>query len=83
MTRAAQGPAAGGARSASFTQPLCTFCWLEAPESDRGVRSPHVLRGLSEAELQERCCQCGTGTVPGIWVRRDPATVPYPAEVEP
>lgn len=54
----------------SWTQPVCERCWFtEQPD-----RRPTQLT----ASDVERCCLCGLPTVAGIYVRRDPATVPYP-----
>jgi hypothetical protein len=54
----------------SWTQPLCERCWFD--EHD------HMPTRFTGGELAERCCLCGKPTVAGIFVRMDPAKVPYP-----
>lgn len=53
-----------------WTQPLCAACWAATyPHRDQiRVTTPEI----------EQCCVCGHPTRAGIYVRRDPATVPYP-----
>lgn len=69
----------------NFTQPLCERCWIAEHgtfDHDRetgelllvAVRQP--VRAL-DCGIEE-CCQCGHPTISGIYVRRDPATVPHP-----
>ena len=58
----------------SWTQPICNECWYEQ-EPDR-----YPTRLKSPAK--ERCAFCGADTRSGIYVRRDPNTVPFPAEKE-
>jgi len=54
----------------TWTQPVCGPCWI--------VRSGgQVPTRLKIAEL-ERCCRCGNETRSGIYIRVDPASVPYP-----
>ena len=69
----------------SWTQPKCERCWIEANstwESCDGhdllieVRMP--VR-ISVVEV-EQCAFCGAATISGIYVRHDPADVPYPAK---
>lgn len=58
----------------SFTQPCCGACFLDfAP----GRRPTRVLGAESE-----RCCHCGMHTDEGIYIRVDPATVPYPTRTK-
>jgi hypothetical protein len=56
----------------TWTQALCENCWLR----DNPGREPVAIKP-EFAEL-ERCCKCGADTFSGIYVRVDPATVPYP-----
>jgi hypothetical protein len=58
----------------SFTQPICDNCW-DKENPDR--RSPRHMEG----EI-EQCCLCGESTRSGIYIRRDPKTVPYPNSTE-
>lgn len=53
-----------------WTQPICNDCW-DDKHSDKP--SPRVNQGD-----EEQCSYCGKVTVSGIYVRDDPATVPYP-----
>ena len=53
-----------------FTQPLCGTCW----DRENHDWAPVVS---NTAEI-ERCCQCGEKTESGIYIRVDPATVPFP-----
>ena len=64
----------------SWNQPCCERCWAE----DKGVRiiddvdqmvDPIRVTNVTEAE---KCAFCGFPTWVGIWIRQDPATVPYP-----
>ncbi len=55
----------------TWTQPICAACWM----AEHPGRSPVRVR-----DTIERCCMCGGDTAAGIYVRRDPATVSYPAE---
>jgi hypothetical protein len=59
-------------RVVSWTQAVCDDCWDER-NPDR--LSPHLGAGY-----RERCSWCGTCTVSGIYVREDPASVPFPAD---
>lgn len=54
-----------------WTQPICQRCW----DQENPGREAHVL---TEAD-PEVCCICGGETVDGIYVRKDPKTVAYPA----
>jgi len=55
----------------NWTQPLCERCWF----SERPDEIPTRFIGQCTVE---RCCMCGLETIAGIFVRRDPATVPFP-----
>lgn len=57
----------------SWTQPLCNSCW----EATHPGRTPIRVMGDYES-----CCECGTVTTSGIYVRRDPTVVPYPRYVD-
>lgn len=54
-----------------WTQPVCQTCWdRENPDREAiTIKLPD----------QEVCCLCGNETADGIYVRKDPSTVPYPA----
>jgi hypothetical protein len=58
----------------TWTQPICEDCWVE-----RSPGTPPV-RVIFDAEA--RCCFCGSETWSGIYVRVNPASVPYPSEDE-
>jgi hypothetical protein len=58
----------------SWTQPICDPCW----KTEEGDREPTRL--LPNARSIEKCCYCGRDTLSGIYVRRDPATVYFPAD---
>jgi hypothetical protein len=57
----------------SWTQAICADCWDEK-YPDRKVR-PHQRANVAELE---RCAYCGNATHLGIYVRDDPAKVPFP-----
>lgn len=61
----------------SWTQPICETCWKRPPIHDV---PPEPVRLLNPGE--ERCAFCGDGTTSGIYVRADPASVPFPARKE-
>jgi hypothetical protein len=56
----------------SWTQPVCEDCWKK------------VYPGATPCKLiepaLETCCLCGAATRSGIYIRRDPAEVPFPSE---
>lgn len=56
----------------SWTQPLCEECW----NRENPGRSPIRVDGLIEVNI---CCTCGAPTTAGIWTRKNPQEVPYPA----
>lgn len=60
----------------SWTQAICEACWNE--------RNPDRPATAIKPEFadEERCCWCGKATRSGIYVRADPAKVPYPREEE-
>lgn len=54
----------------SWTQPVCERCF--------GIEKPgRVPPRVRDAE-RETCCYCGDPTYTGVYIRVDPATVPYP-----
>lgn len=55
----------------TWTQPLCMSCWLRA-DSRHPARVP--------GDHSRICCRCGAATSAGIYIRIDPASVPYPSE---
>jgi hypothetical protein len=59
----------------SWTQALCTACWL--------VRKPGMTPVRTKFREREQCCDCGMPTTDGIYIREDPWTVKYPRVVEP
>lgn len=72
----------------SWTQPCCERCWIdregtwEIDEAEgfqylAALRQP--VRMVRDEAVLERCSFCGGPTFIGIYVRVDPATVPYPA----
>jgi hypothetical protein len=54
-----------------WDHPMCADCWYD----ENPGRHAATLAMPEPAP----CCQCGTLTYSGIYVRRNPATVPYPA----
>ena len=79
----------------SWTQPLCTDCWvLENSEpavavDDTSVgimiREPARLKHQPDETFSdhlERCCKCVRWTTSRIFIRVDPASVPYPSHLK-
>lgn len=73
----------------SWNQPCCEVCWFEI----RGVWVMAILGGRHEEYLAsvtmptrilepelEKCAFCGAPTIFGVYIRQDPATVPYPKQ---
>lgn len=63
----------------SWTQPICERCWIlrdESYTSDDALKMPIRLK---DPEL-EFCSYCGLITFVGIYIRDDPANVPFPKE---
>lgn len=56
-----------------WTQPQCWRCWNAANPDHEPIR---VMPDSSDDA--ERCCYCGEPTTAGIYVRADPAIVPFP-----
>lgn len=78
----------------SWTNALCEACWISEegqfevlPEGDphagqmilAGVRTPVITKGSP----LEQCCECGSPTIIGIYVRRNPDLVQFPRYEEP
>jgi hypothetical protein len=57
----------------SWTQPFCERCWF----AENPGRLP--VRFALPTEPAKQCCECGEPTVAGIYIRRDPAKVPFPS----
>lgn len=55
----------------SWTQPVCDECWTQENPERTPIR-------VNTVEVNV-CCTCGLPTTAGIWVRKDPTKVPYPA----
>lgn len=68
------------AKKFSFTQPVCTNCWIEDNTSAEGIRIPIRLKAAERewGDLLEQCCKCGRMTTAQIFIRVDPATVLHP-----
>lgn len=67
-----------------WSQPCCERCWIENNTSwelgpdgidQQTIRQP---TRITDPQL-ELCCHCGYETIVGIYIRIDPATVPYPS----
>ena len=58
--------------SRSWTQPMCEDCWNRRNPTRRASR-------LADGPL-ERCAWCDVRTTSGIYVRANPASVPYPKD---
>lgn len=56
----------------SWNQVICDACWW----AQHGERNPVRVRNRGELI----CAFCGQVTDGGIFVRRNPATVPFPRE---
>jgi len=54
--------------STQWTHPICERCW-------RAAEGPRLPARITPAD-PERCCFCAGATRAGIYVRRDPTTVP-------
>lgn len=73
----------------SWTQPQCERCWIDANgEWDMANDASETWQRLVGVRMPtkateppiERCSFCGAPTIVGIYVRADPASVPYPAK---
>ena len=51
------------------TQPICDLCYQR-------TGGPAQLA----AAHSRACCRCGAATTSGLYIRIDPASVPYPSE---
>ena len=58
----------------NWNQPFCDLCF-KAEQPDR-----EPTRIVPQSRSIEACCMCGRDTLSGIYVRRDPATVYFPAK---
>lgn len=56
----------------SWTQAICWTCWTERHPDREAIR---VVNGDPET-----CSYCGNETTSGIYVRDDPAGVPFPRQ---
>jgi hypothetical protein len=61
----------------SWTQPMCRECW------DKHALLKFDWAGMPEEGPPETCAWCGLDTRSGIYVRQDPAGVPFPRKEEP
>ena len=57
-----------------WTSPICEDRWWQ----DYGTDGRQPFRMNEEVRTVERCVFCGQETRSGIYVRVDPATVPFP-----
>lgn len=70
----------------SWNQSCCERCWADEigwrtdPETGIGRLIEPVRRLSPEDTSAKVCAFCGNPTWVGIFVRRDPQTVPYPTE---
>lgn len=71
MDVAPRGEGEGAGVKKAWTNPICDHCWC----MEEGERIPHRVFTGKPA----KCCVCGCDTISGIWVRKDPETVPFPA----
>jgi len=60
----------GAGIAMTWNQAICGNCWDKREPNRRAV----VATDMNP----ERCAYCNAGTREGIYVRDDPATVPYP-----
>lgn len=58
----------------AWTQAICDHCWRKQHPN----REPQKIR--REYRQVERCAFCDKKTASGIYVRHDPAKVPFPAK---
>ena len=71
----------------TWDAPICERCWIDREAVWDENADQDLLIGLRlpvrlmEPEL-EVCSFCGLPTFIGVYVRADPATVPYPKQVE-
>ena len=66
----------------SWTQPICERDWLarrSVVQSDGSVHVDRPTQLRREFIEVERCSFCGGPTIFGVFVREDPAKVPFPA----
>lgn len=60
---------------ANWNQPQCERCWIGRHTGPDGIRAP-VRTTNTQVET---CAYCGLITIMGVYVRDNPAAVPYPA----
>lgn len=65
----------------SWNQPMCERCWINKnttvhDDGSETIRRPFLMVG--EHVTAEQCAWCGNQTIVGMFVREDPATLPYP-----
>ena len=71
----------------NFTQPICDPCWLrsmgqwEEDEDGNYIPISYPIPTIVSGHPLEMCCMCGDHTIAGIYIRRDPAHVPYPTVI--
>ena len=62
-----------------WSHPLCDDCWfnenVEVDTPATRIQEPHRLE--QSVAHWEVCCKCANFTHGGIYVRRDPAQMPY------
>lgn len=72
-----------------WSQPICEACWIQENGEWEfyGVTETGALQTvlkhvrmpvLKMSRSLEICCMCGEITIMGIWIRRNPDTVPFP-----
>lgn len=68
------------ARASRWRHAICERCWIaqnaQGTEQELVVRVP--VRVTGDALHLETCGWCGLATIFGVYVRADPATVPFP-----
>jgi hypothetical protein len=62
----------GSGARLSWRQAICERCWLRRRPGRAPIRVP------SRAVVLETCSYCGSDTIFGIYVRDNPALVPFP-----
>jgi hypothetical protein len=76
------GPVADGevGERLSWNQPRCESCWFEVEGDWDGDHLLAVRRPVRRPgpTVIEQCAWCGRPTFIGIFVRADPASVPFP-----
>ena len=65
----------------SWQAPCCERCWITDVGARPGGEIEVPVR-LTEPDI-ETCAFCGNLTIFGVYVRRDPTTLPYPGIKDP